>query len=168
MPYPKEATVKNYNGIECWRTWFLEECEKANLFGVNEKYLPLINTEDCKPYHIGTLIYLEDAPYFKRTKCHRICGPYQIIESTPQDSYKTIREENNKIIIYKDLNPSNGPWFDSNSVTRIIEGIKFKHQQLASEFDYFPYRFSIKKSKNFKVFFISHSSFKCELCFQDE
>lgn len=168
MPYPKEATVKIYNGIDCWRTWFLEECENANLFGVTEKYLPLINTDHFKPYRIGTLIYLEDAPFFKKTKIHRICGPYLVVESNPQGRHKVSRKENGKIIIYKEFHPSKGPWFDRSYVTRIIEGIKFRHQQLASEFEYYPYRFSIKRDKNYTILTVPHSSFKCDLCFQDE
>jgi hypothetical protein len=134
MPYPKEATVKIYNGIDCWRTWFLEECEKANLFGVTEKYLPLINTDNFKPYRIGTLIYLEDAPFFKKTKIHRICGPYQVVESNPQGRHKATRKENAKIIIYKDLHPSTGPWFDKRSVTRITKVSRlFKRQITTAE-----------------------------------
>jgi len=96
MPYPKEIVVKAYNGIECWRTWFLQECDQYHLFGVTEKYLSMINTSGFKPYQIGTLIYLEDAPYFIKTNQHRICGPYQVIESRPDSNFEIIREENGK------------------------------------------------------------------------
>lgn len=167
MAYPKEATVKTYKNIECWRTWFLEVCDQNHLFGVTEKYIPLINTEGFKPYRIGTLIYLEDAPYFMKTKRHKICGPYQVIESHPQGEYNIVRQERGKIIIYEELSPSKGPWLNNNSVTKTIEGMEYKFKQLASEFNFYPYRFAIKRSKSYEVLTIPHSSYSCELCFND-
>ena len=167
MPYPKEATVRTYNGIDCWRTWFLTECEQNQLFGTTEKYLNLINTDWFKPYEIDTLIYLEDAPFFHKTNRHRICGPYQIIESNPDRRYKIIRGKKGKIVIYKELYPEKGPWYDKRSATRTIDGLKVRYKQLAREYGFFPFRFSITRAKEYQIVSIPHSTLSCEFCFPE-
>lgn len=161
MPYPREATVKKYNGHDCWRTWYYKECEKHLLFGVTSKYLPQI-----RPYEIGTLIFLEDAPYRKYTKKHKIWGPYRVVESTPKGSYKKIPEDSGKIVIYKDNNPSEEPWFHDPSATRTIEDKEYNCPQLAGDFDFYPYRFSLEHAPGFKDYIEPHSSSKCTLCFK--
>ncbi len=98
-----------YNGKDCWPTWFIDECNSEHLFGVPYNQLYLI-----RHYRIGTVIYLEDKPYYRATnnKEHRICGPYRVVESTPEDPYEVIEVQPRPIVIYKDGNPARGPWYD--------------------------------------------------------
>jgi hypothetical protein len=50
------------------------------LFGLNEKHLPLVTISIPGiqiAYNEGTEIFLEDAPFFKKSKeLHRVCDPY--------------------------------------------------------------------------------------------
>lgn len=168
MPFPSEVTVKRYRLNDCWRTWFLPECEQLKLFGVTEKYLCMISGEHpaCR-YKIGTLIYLEDAPYFHKIgNHHRIRGPYKVVASHPSEKHKVIVKHNGAIIVYQDLNPSIGPWRDGYSVKRVIEGAEVTYRQIASEFNYFPFRFSIEPATNFTTDYVEHSHHKCDLCYQ--
>jgi len=161
-PYPNVVSVKKYNGTDCWRTWFIKECERYSLFGVTTGNRYRINE-----YKIGTLIYLEDAPYFK-TFTHRICGPYIVKKSTPICDYEIKDEDNDgKIIIYKDHNPKNGPWFDKSSVTRFIRNRDFTYRQDAKRFDFFPLRFSIDRAPDFAIIYIRHKRSECNLCSND-
>jgi len=167
MPWKNEASVVTRKGIDYWRTWFIEECEESELFGLNEKHLPLV-TKDIpglqKAYREGTEIFLEDAPFFKTTKTHhRVCGPYLIKASIVHPSLKIIREINGKAIIFKEKEPSKGPWFDKAYVCRLVDGVELKYKQFAKEFSFFPYRFSIHKSPRFKVHHVKHE-YECWLC----
>ena len=156
--YRSIKPVNKYNGCDCWRTWFFKECERYQLFGVTAGNLSRI-----KKYKIGTLIYLEDAPYYKTNK-HRICGPYKVVEANPVYAHEIEKEDNGKIIIYKDNNPKkNGPWFDKQNVTRFIKSRKFTYKQEASEHEFFPYRFSIKPHDS-EFTYVQHRSSHCDLC----
>jgi hypothetical protein len=167
MPWKNEASVVTQKGKDYWRTWFLDECEESELFGLNEKHLPLVtkNIPGIQvAYKEGTEIYLEDAPYFNKVKTHhRICGPYFIKESKVSTEAKIIHEVNGKVIIYKEIRPSAGPWLDKSYIRRIVDGVELKYKQLAREFSYFPYRFSIKKSPKYKVQHVKHE-YGCWLC----
>jgi len=146
MTWSYEASVVTRGGCDYWRTWFLEECEKYGKFGLTEKHLPLVTTDGhgFHSYDVGTEIYLEDAPYFKKTKIdHRVCGPYSVISSILPAKAEIIHKNHGKIIIYKEKFPSEGPWFDRTYVRRIADGVDMKYKQLASEFGFFPYRFSV-------------------------
>ncbi len=161
MPYSKEPSVIHWNGCDYWRTWFLEECEKYELFGVTKKHTGLIES-----YNIGTLLYLEDAPYFKDNKhYHRVCGPYEVyaIATLPDDSEPFLTKDGN-IIVYLDNNPSRGPWHNRSHVQRLVDGHTIKFKQIASEFNYFPYRFGIRKHKRYDIRLIPHNSSDCWLC----
>ena len=153
--------MRTYKGIDCWKTWFIDECQRSHLFGV--RYFNQI-----KQYRIGELIYLEDEPFFSKTTIqkHRICGPYRIVESTPEDPYEIKIEENGKIVIYKDLNASREPWSDNPAVTRFVKDgevtIEVNYSQTAERFDFFPYRFSIESVQD-KDNFVQHTS-QCDLC----
>lgn len=163
MPYPRETTVRKYKNHDCWRTWYYEECEENRLFGVTSKYASQI-----KSYEIGTPIFLEDAPYRKHTDSHKIWGPYRIMESKPKGSFEIIKEDNGKIIIFKDNNPSEGPWFHNPNATRIIEGRECNCPQLAGDygFNYYPYRFTIEHADGYNYYKELHTSTKCALCFK--
>ena len=147
-----------------WRTWFLEECESHQLFGVNyENYLRIVE----HGYQIGTEVYLEDAPYYWRTKFrHRICGPYAINASElPHDKCRVKHSDpsTREIVVYYDPEPEKGPWLDRKRVSREIEGTHIAFQKLASEFKFFPYRFRIKQASQYVVELKSHSE-KCGWC----
>lgn len=167
MPWPYEASVINRAGRDYWRTWFLEECESAGLFGVNEKYLPLLKASGpgFSAYRVGTEIFLEDAPYFKATKTdHRVCGPYKIVAAQITLGAKPVYIVDDNVIIYQELHPEYGPWLDRLRVTRHIDGIKVSFRHIAKEFGYYPYRFAIKRSKKFRVELIPHEDSECWLC----
>lgn len=167
MSWKQEASVITQKGKDYWRTWFLDECEENQLVGLNEKHLPLV-VKDIpgiqKAYREGAEIYLEGAPYFNKTKTHhRICGPYLVKESVVDPEDQTIHQVNGKVIIYKAKAPSNGPWHDKSYARRIVDGVDIKFKQIAREFSWFPYRFSIKKSSKYKVHHIKHDH-ECWLC----
>jgi hypothetical protein len=165
MPFPYEASVIHHNGHDYWRTWFFEECEKAGLFGITEKHLPLLKAPISKGgYQIGTEIFLEDAPYFKASGTHHlICGPYQVVEAKLPDGAKSIHQTNGKTIIYQEKNPQNGPWVNRSKVVRTIMQKKISFPQLASEFNFFPFRFGIEKSPKYQVQLIEHQETECWL-----
>ena len=167
MHWRNEASVIVHNGKDYWRTWFLEECEATGLFGINERYIPLVAKDvpgTQKAYSVGREIYLEDAPYFNKTKTyHRICGPYLIKASRIGSGDKAILRKKKEIIIYKAKVPSNGLWFDKSYVRRNIDGIDVKFRQLAKAFGYFPFRFSIEKSPDYRVRHIKHEP-DCWVC----
>jgi hypothetical protein len=85
--------MKIYNGIDCWPTWFIDECNQHNLFGVTSPHL-----RHVEQYTIGTLIYLEDEPYFRETNNHRLCGPYNIVRSFPEGPHEIRISENDNIV----------------------------------------------------------------------
>lgn len=166
MPWSYDASVVTRGGKDYWRTWFIDECERHGLFGLTEKHLPLVMTDGpgFHAYREGTEIYLDDAPYFKKTKTHhRVCGPYTVIPSALPEFAEEIHAMNGKTIIYKDKTPSKGPWLDKSYVRRIADGVDMKYKQLASEFSFFPYRFSIKKTAKYKVHHVRHEA-ECWLC----
>ena len=156
-----EISVNQYNGHDCWRTWFIEECETAELFGTTIGHISYIQGVQ---YQAGTIMYFEDAPYFHEIGIHhRICGPYIVVATTQLPPCgKSIYINNNKIIAYKEPRPKLGPWFN-HSKARIIEGVKVHFKQMASSYDYFPLRFKIKRGKDFKSKLITHEV-SCKLC----
>lgn len=166
MPFPSEATVIHHNGHDYWRTWFFEECEKEGLFGITEKHLPLLTAHISQGgYRIGTEILLEDAPYFKASKTHHlVCGPYRIIESTVPDGGTPVHQIDERIIVYKEKFPEKGQWFNRSRLTRTIKGQKVSFPQLASEFNFYPYRFSIQRAQNYQQKLVEHNERECWLC----
>jgi hypothetical protein len=166
MPWNLGPSVNVIDGMDCWRTWFIEECEETELFGMTKKHLPLITKygDGVVPYSVGTKVLLEDAPYFNTTKSHhRICGPYEVYASSeiPADS-KPIFPKDGPIIVYEDKHPEKGPWLDG-SKKRNIEGINVSFRQMANKFDYFPFRFGIRRTKKWKVKLVKHVV-GCNLC----
>lgn len=146
MAWSYEASVVTRCGCDYWRTWFLEECESNGLFGLTARHLPLVITDGYgfRSYAKGTEIYLEDAPYFKKTKTHhRVCGPYVVVPSMLPPHGEVTHQKDGEIIIYKEKWPAKGPWMDRSYVRRVVDGEDIKFKQIASEFSFFPYRFSI-------------------------
>ncbi len=141
MPLP----VIRRNGCDYWRTWFIEECERSNLFG-NEGDHPWFSG-----YSVGTRIYLIDEPYYRATRNHRICGPYEIIamnDRLPNDA-KVIHKKGNDIIVFKEAHPEKGPW-EHRRHERIIATKNYPFDQKAKDYNYFPYRFGIRRALDFK------------------
>jgi hypothetical protein len=68
-----------------------------------------------------------------------------------------------QVVIYKDRDPSRGPWLDNASVTRVVRGITITYPQKASKFKFYPYRFSIQKSPDYNDFILQHGQ-QCVLC----
>lgn len=166
MPWTHDPSVNQFEGKDCWRTWFLLECEEYELFGATQKHLGLMTIPGVgiDPYRAGTKLYLEDAPYFHKTQeYHRVCGPYEVVSlAQPPEGAERYFPKEGAVILYKDANPEQGPWRD-RSLTRRIEGINISHRQMASKFGYFPYRFSIKRSNDWKVRRAKHVA-SCGLC----
>jgi hypothetical protein len=166
MPWTHDPSVNQFEGKDCWRTWFLLECEEHRLFGATQKHLALITRygHGIEPYRAGTKLFLEDAPYFHQAQdYHRVCGPYEVfsISQLPDDSERYFPKEGD-VIVYKEAHPERGPWLD-RALNRRIEGIDVRHRQMASKFGYFPYRFSIKRAKDWKVRRFKHVH-GCVLC----
>ncbi|SRR6266446_1916342 len=154
-------SVYQYDNKDCWRTCFLEECEAAGLYGVTKGHLNYIK---AAPYQSGTIIYLEDSPYFHEHKIHhRVCGPYQVAATThlPKDG-KSVYVHNNQVIVYEEHRPRSGPWLNRTMV-RVIEGTPIHIKQMASSYEYFPLRFRIKPLNHYKIQFITHEV-NCTLC----
>jgi hypothetical protein len=167
MPWNLGPSVNQYKSADCWRTWFFEECDKNQRFGITEAHVPriTISAVGFSPYQEGTTVYLEDAPYFGASKkSHRICGPYKVfgLVKLPENMVRVF-PEGGPAIVYKDLRPELGPWLDSPPKTRIIDGVRAQYQQNASGFHYFPYRFAVGRSTDFGVEFFRHTKY-CSLC----
>lgn len=166
MPWGLGPSVSMFEGKDCWRTWFFLECEEHMLFGVTEKHLPLI-TKPCvefEPYKSGTKLLLEDAPYYHEVKgYHRVCGPYEVfaLSSMPDEALRTFPKIG-EIIVYKEANPEKGPWLN-RSVKRRIDGMDVRYRQMASKFEFFPYRFAIRRSRDWKARHVKHLR-GCPLC----
>ena len=168
MPWNLGPSVNQFDNMDCWRTWFFEECEEHQLFGLTEKHLPLITKygHGVVPYKVGTNVLLEDAPLFHESKTqHRVCGPYEVYPfSVLPDGAEPIfpKKGEGEVLIYKEVYPENGPWIN-RSVHRKIEGRNCRFQQMASKFSYFPYRFGIRHTKLWKVKLVKHGD-GCPLC----
>ena len=82
MAWGYGPSVVHRSACDYWRTWFLEECESAQLFGLTKGHLPLVAKAGIGvvPYHPGTRVFLEDAPWFPHSgrRMHRVCGPYEV------------------------------------------------------------------------------------------
>lgn len=166
MAWTLGPSVNLFEGKDCWRTWFLMECEESQLFGATERHLPLI-TKPCDgfvPYKSGTKVFLEDAPYYHRMKdYHRVCGPYEVfgLSSMPEGAER-IFPKVGEAIVYKEAHPEKGPWID-RSVKRRIDGIDIQYKQMAEKFGFFPYRFSIRRVRDWKARHVKHLQ-DCPLC----
>ena len=127
---------------DVWTTWFIEECERECLFGLNRPLLDRLYT-----YRLGAEVYLEDAPLFGiKGQRHRICGPYKVAEAilpSPdvQISWRDLRT--GLPLVYREPEPQRGPWFGPRKVTRNIYGEEIRFDQLAHLYNFFPYRFRI-------------------------
>ena len=154
-------SVYQHDNKDCWRTWFLEECEETRLYGITIGYLKYIK---AVPYQSGTIIYLEDVPYFHEHKIHhRVCGPYKVIATTQLPANgKSIHTHDNKVIVYEEPKPKSGPWLNRTRV-RVIEGAPIDIKQMASSDEYFPLRFRIKPLKHYEIRLITHEV-NCTLC----
>lgn len=155
MPNGADRAIYEYQGFDCWRTWFIEECEQSKLFGVTVGYLGRV---EC--YRVGTRIFLEDAPWYSLggQTHHRICGPYEVVaidKDLPQDAQPKYRDEDNKIIVFKAAHPEDGPWRDGIR-PRNINNNDVNVIQTASRFSYYPYRFAIRHAHDFEDKCIEH------------
>jgi hypothetical protein len=161
-----EARVVHRAGHDYWRTWFLEECEASGLFGINEKHLPLLTHSGpgITPYRPGTRVFLDDAPYIREVRTHhRVCGPYEVIPAVLPADAEPIYEVDGAVIVYREAHPERGPWLDRSSVRREADGVNFRFRQIAREFNFFPFRFAIRRAKGFKPNHVVHQS-ECWLC----
>jgi hypothetical protein len=168
MPFGSGPSVVHQNGCDYWRTWFLEECESSGLFGLTHRHLGLVtlSAPGIESYRIGTKLYLEDAPFFRGSRTHhRVCGPYEVysLENLLPDA-EPAHIINDKVIVFKQNHPERGPWLNDNSVTRTIDGIRIRFRKIADDYNYFPYRFAIRRSNNFKIRLAPHEETDCWLC----
>jgi len=166
MPWTLGPSVNLFEGKDCWRTWFLPECEEWQLFGATEKHLPLI-AEPCDgfvPYRSGTKVLLEDAPYYQSVKdYHRVCGPYEVfaLSRLPEGAEQTFPKMG-EVIVYEEAHPEKGPWID-RSVKRRIDGVDVRYRQMAAKFGFFPFRFAIRRATEWKARHVKHLK-DCSLC----
>lgn len=165
MPWSDEVSVVHHEHHDYWRTWFIDECETNELFGIGEKHRPLIEASpSLGGYVVGTEIFLEDAPYFKHTRTrHRVCGPYRVAPAKLPEGAVCSYRSGGEIILYKESRPECGPWLDSSYVRRTIDGVKIVFKQIASQFGFYPYRFRIVRSPLYRIRFVRHEQ-DCWLC----
>lgn len=161
------AEVTQFRDHDCWRTWFFEECEASGLFGINEKHRGLIRLsgKGVHPYHIGTEVYLEDAPVFPASgkRFHRVCGPYEVIAATPLPAGAVVAHEYDGVpILYLESQPERGPWGNGTKRRSGVCGLDLKHRQTAKQYNYYPFRFRIRRSPRWTELVLSHSA-PCEL-----
>ena len=167
MPWNLGPSVIHHVGFDYWRTWFFEECDQAELFGVTESHVGLVTLSGVGvvPYRAGTRLFLEDAPYFKATKArHRIVGPYEVFSPAqmPTDASRVFPKDG-PVIVFKEAHPEQGPWLDRSSVSRTIEGQRVKFSQTAKRFAFFPFRFCIRRSREWRSKMVEHIE-NCWLC----
>jgi hypothetical protein len=171
MPLYLARSIFLRHGSHCFRTWFIDECDKNGMFGVTRGNLQLITKENPSSgsflYKVGTKIYLEDAPYFKhisRRSTHRIVGPYAVIGSDfPGTSFKPFHLDGENVVVYEDPNPKLGPWLNKTNVQRQIDGVSVTINQMAGRFGYFPFRFRFVRCSDWSVVFVQCGK-NCELC----
>src|SRR5438552_2764060 len=120
MPSPDRLEVVQHRSRDCWRTWYMDECENAKLFGVAEKHSTRLKKLE---YRQGIEIFLEDAPFSRQVGSHhRVCGPYSLLVPTvPAGAINEITETG-VCIIYREKHPERGPWFDSRVPLRCEAG----------------------------------------------
>jgi len=145
---------------DIWRTWYIEECERESLFGLNQPFLGFLYT-----YRVGTEFYLEDARYFwwKDRTIHRICGPY-IVKATALP-HKNCTYSHRRIV-YHDYSATKGPWLDHEKIWSTINGERIQYSQYASWSNYFPYRFGMQRSPCWSDKYPPHTS-RCPWCLYD-
>lgn len=161
------SEVIQFRHHDCWRTWFFEECETFGLFGINEKHLGLVRLTGIgiHPYHLGTEVFLEDAPVFHASsdRFHRVCGPYEVTSAEPLPLGAVVVHTLAGVpIVYKELRPQDGPWLDGTKHRKGVCGLDFKHRQIAKQFNFFPYRFRIRRTPRWQEISVFHSR-TCEL-----
>jgi hypothetical protein len=94
----------------------------------------------------------------------RICGPYEVFSlSTIPHGAVPIHLDGKKVIVFREAHPECGLWFDRSSVERTIDGCPVKFRQIASEYDFFPFRFAIHRYRDFNVQYVLHVE-PCWLC----
>jgi len=97
-------------------------------------------------------------------KTHRVCGPYEVTRADPMPTGAIpVYKASGKTIVYLDPEPKLGPWLNRSRVERSVDGEKLLFRQMASEFDFFPYRFRIRRSLDWRVEVLTHYS-GCWLC----
>jgi hypothetical protein len=161
MPWGYEASVIHRGGHDYRRTWFLEECEAHNLFGINEKHLPLLTHSGpgFEAYRPGTKVFLEDAPYFRALHTHhRVCGPYEVVAANLPPEAEPVYEVDGAVIVYREAHPERGPWLDHSSVRRQADGVNMRFRQIAREFHFFPFPFAIRHAAEFGIRHVAHQS----------
>ena len=161
------AEVIQFRKHDCWRTWFFEECEANGLFGINEKHLDLVRLsgKGVSPYRVGTEVYLEDAPILPASKkqFHRVCGPYEVVAANPlPDGAVVVHTQQGTPILYLEARPELGPWGNGMKRRSGVCGLVLNYRQTAREFNFYPYRFRIRRSSRWKELKIPHSA-ACEL-----
>jgi hypothetical protein len=156
------AEIIQYRGHDCWRTWFFEECEASGLFGINEKHLGLVSLtgKGVHPYRPGTEVYLEDAPVFPASseRFHRVCGPYKVTSAEPLPAGAVVVYQVADVpIVYREVHPELGPWSNRTKRRSAVCGLDLKHPQMAKQFNFYPYRFCIRRSPRWTEKVVSHS-----------
>lgn len=168
MPWNLGPSVNVHGCCDYWRTWFFDECEEAQRFGLTERHLPLITKygDGVTPYAQGTTLFLEDAPYFKASCTHhRVAGPYEVFAPMDlDDSAVRIYPKEGPMLVWQEPTPQAGPWLDKSYVSKTIDGLRVKFSQQASRFGFFPYRFAIRRAKKWRIEHIAHASRDCWLC----
>jgi len=161
------AEVIQFQGRDCWRTWFFDECEQSGLFGINQNHLGLLQrpAPGIVPYHVGTRVFLEDAPVFQASgeEFHRVCGPYEVqaLSDLPEGA-SIVHSFDGHPILYLDPHPERGPWGNGTRVRRGVAGLDLKYRQTAETFNYYPLRFRVRRAADWNEIIVPHRS-SCEL-----
>jgi hypothetical protein len=159
----RRIAAPRFKGYYCWRTWYIEECEEHGLFGMSQRHLWWLKLTCRRGLHF----YLEDAPYHRHVHpgLHRLCGPYEVITAPRTLTDEGICEvsDSGVAIVFRLANPESGPWRDGNRRRR-WEDKEVVHQQDASKYDYFPFRFAIRRANGFQPELVGHGPECASFC----
>lgn len=155
------VTVISHQGSEYYRTWFLEECLENGIYGITESHI--ISVKDSIRNKIP--FYLEDVPYFRATHRteHLVYGPLKIVPSIIPAAGTSVFEFEGRTFIYKAHRPQDGPWLDRRVTRKWDGGLRYQVNQKASDYGFYPFRFSFKPETGCGYRKIKHES-HCFLC----
>jgi hypothetical protein len=144
-----------FNGVDCRTTWFIEEVDQASLFGVDSNLLPWLESY----VRVGLRIYFDDVPYRVRfnPQMHRLLGPYEVIPTSGIDSQRTVVSDGGQAVVYHEPAAQDGPWFNRSAI-RHFDGVSTAISQDAAQYNYFPYRFAVRRADGFGEQFVAHTA----------
>jgi len=92
-----------------------------------------------------------------------MCDPYEVTSAEPLPNGAVVVHYAAGVpIVYRELRPENGPWLNGTKRRTAVCGLNLKHPQTARQFNFYPFRFRIRRSARWQEIIASHST-TCEL-----